>query len=112
MVGKGNLEEAVQEEREAADLKKGDTKVIRNEKNRQSYSEAFDMERLEEIADLAKKGIYLNGSYSDFECHVHSLMMGLIEYGKDAVGYNGLDVLTLSDKRLIQITGAGTDGGS
>lgn len=58
-------------------------KMIKNKANAQSYAEPFDMERLEQIADLAKKQIYPNGSYSDLECHVHSLMMSLIEYGRE-----------------------------
>lgn len=57
--------------------------MIKNRNNARSYAEPFDMERLEEIADLAKKGIYPNGSYSDLECHVHSLMLRLIEFGME-----------------------------
>lgn len=57
--------------------------MIKNENNRNAYSEVFDMERLEQIADMAKKDIWPNGSFSDFECHVHSLMLRLIEFGEE-----------------------------
>lgn len=57
--------------------------MIKNQHNAQSYAEPFDMERLEQLANLAKKDIYPNGSYSDLECHVHSLMMDLIRFGRD-----------------------------
>lgn len=61
----------------------GGENVIKNPYNANAYAEPFDMERLEQIADLAKKGIYPNGSYSDLECHVHSLMIRLIEFGEE-----------------------------
>lgn len=71
----------------------GVMKLIKNQHNAQSYAEPFDMERLEQIADLAKKGIYPNGSYSDLECHVHSLMTDLIEYGKEKEHRNRKDAV-------------------
>ena len=64
--------------------------MIKNENNRSSYSEVFDMERLEQIADMAKKDIWPNGSFSDFEFHVHSLMLRLIEFGEEKVAKSGI----------------------
>lgn len=57
--------------------------MIANERNKNSYSEPFDMERLEWIAERAKKNKGTNGEMSDLECHVYSLMERLIEFGKD-----------------------------
>ena len=59
--------------------------MIKNRNNRNGYAEPFDMERLEEIAKLAKKDRCPDGTFSDLECNVWSLMRDLIEYGKEAV---------------------------
>ena len=57
------------------------------------WFETYRKERMDRLADLAKKGIYPNGSFSDLECHVHSLMMGLIEYGEENEHKNRKDAV-------------------
>ena len=53
--------------------------MVKNPYNKGSYSEEFDMERLEEIAKIVQRGRCVDGSFSDFECHVWALMRDLQE---------------------------------
>jgi len=57
--------------------------MVKNPINKSAYAEPFDMERLEEIADRAKQNKGTNGSFSDLECHVYSLMESLIRFGSE-----------------------------
>jgi hypothetical protein len=52
--------------------------MIANPRNKNSYAEPFDLERLEQIASDVLSGRGTNGGYSDLECHVHSLFKKLV----------------------------------
>jgi len=68
----------------AAKPPKGEYTMVKNPNNRNTgYEEAFDVERIEEIAEKAKKGRGTTG-LSDLECFVYEIMRSLIEYGKEA----------------------------
>lgn len=60
--------------------------MIANPKNKNSYSEPFDLERLEQIASDVLAGRGTNGDYSDLECQVYSLFMKVFNEGRDC-GY-------------------------
>ena len=67
--------------------------ILRND-NEGAYTEVFDIERLREIAEMAKvyaknysKGIGLlkgvpDGHFSDFEVNVWEIMVELVRYGR------------------------------
>ncbi len=57
--------------------------MVQNKKNLNSYSEKFDLERLEWIAERAKRGKGTNGQMSDLECFVYELMRDLVEYNAE-----------------------------
>ena len=57
--------------------------MVKNPRNRNTgYAEPFDVERLEEIAEKAKKGRGTTG-LSDLECFVYEIMRDLVQYGKE-----------------------------
>ena len=56
--------------------------MVKNPNSIPAYAEQFDMERLREIAELAKKDKVPNGTFSDLECNVWSLMRELVRYTK------------------------------
>lgn len=56
--------------------------MIANQWNANAYAEPFDMERLEMIAERVKNGKGTT-DLSDLECHVHSLMKELVEFGTE-----------------------------
>lgn len=58
--------------------------MVKNQYNKGSYAEMFDIERLREIAELAKKDKVPNSAFSDLECNVWLLMRELVEYGQEA----------------------------
>lgn len=64
--------------------------MILDKNNKGSYSEEFDISRLQQIADMAeeyirsgeRKGIP-GGSFSDLECNVWEIMARLVRHGKE-----------------------------
>lgn len=84
--------------------------MVKNKMSLTGYSEEFDMERLREIADMSMRdavhticgrNIVVNGqrcpdgSFSDFECNVWSLMNQVILFGielRELGGKMGEDV--------------------
>lgn len=56
--------------------------MVKDPANENAYSERFDLDRLREIANLALSGKGTNGTFSDLECHVHSLFCEVIRKSK------------------------------
>ena len=75
--------------------------ILRND-NGGAYTEVFDIERLREIAEMAKvyakndsKGIGLlqgvpDGHFSDFEVNVWEIMTELVRYGRRELNHEDL----------------------
>ena len=69
--------------------------ILRND-NEGAYTEVFDIERLREIAEMAKvyakndsKGVP-DGHFSDFEVNVWEIMVELVRYGRRELNHEDL----------------------
>lgn len=94
--------------------------MIKDESNRNGYSEEFDMLALEELAEMAMRYVATeddpfrsifktkgktvpDGSYSDFSCEVWSLMCSLVRYGISIERINGgvFDVYDSGNQKAV-----------